>query len=127
MRMCPFCDRIETEHARWSNEAAVGFPDAYPVSDGHTLVVPRIHASDLFAIDPSARARLWALVDEVQQALTAEVQPDGFNIGVNVGAAGGQTVNHAHVHVIPRYAGDVGDPRGGIRWVLPERAAYWDI
>ncbi|MGP1667643.1 MAG: HIT family protein, partial [Rhodanobacter sp.] len=55
----------------------------------------------------------------------AELHPDGYNIGINVGAAAGQTVPHLHVHVIPRYAGDMDDPRGGVRWIFPDRAAYW--
>ena len=101
------------------------FRDAYPVSDGHTLVVPHRHVASLYDLTPEERAGLWELVDEVRQALAASRAPDGFNIGVNDGEAAGQTVGHAHIHVIPRYAGDVPDPRGGIRWVIPDRAPYW--
>ena len=73
----------------------------------------------------SHQADVWRLVAAVRERLLAERRPDGFNIGLNVGEAGGQTVAHAHVHVIPRFLGDVADPRGGVRWVIPARAAYW--
>ena len=69
---------------------------------------------------------VWRLVSDVRGALESEVRPDGFNVGVNDGEAAGQTVPHAHVHVIPRFSGDVPDPRGGLRWVLPDRAQYWE-
>ncbi len=84
-----------------------------------------MHIGDLFELDPADRAAVWALVDDVRADLVAEFSPDGFNVGLNSGAAAGQTVDHAHVHVIPRFHNDVPDPRGGIRWVLPEHADYW--
>ncbi|HTP27887.1 MAG TPA: HIT family protein, partial [Anaeromyxobacteraceae bacterium] len=96
-----------------------------PLSPGHTLVVPRQHVADLFALPPEEQADIWRLVATVRERLVAERRPDGFNIGLNVGDAGGQTVGHAHVHVIPRFRGDVPDPRGGVRWIIPARAAYW--
>ena len=69
---------------------------------------------------------MWALVNVVRERLEREARPDGYNLGVNVGAAAGQTIGHVHIHVIPRYAGDVDDPRGGVRWILPARARYWE-
>jgi diadenosine tetraphosphate (Ap4A) HIT family hydrolase len=69
---------------------------------------------------------MWALLDSVQADLFAELSPDGFNVGVNVGTSAGQTVAHAHIHLIPRFRGDVPDPRGGIRRIIPDLAAYWD-
>jgi diadenosine tetraphosphate (Ap4A) HIT family hydrolase len=122
---CPFCDAdqgrlvLESDHA-------VAVPDAFPLSNGHTLVVPRRHVESVFALGPEEQADLWALVARVRQQLAAKHEPDGFNIGINDGIAAGQTVSHAHVHVIPRYDGDVTDPRGGVRWVLADRARYWD-
>jgi diadenosine tetraphosphate (Ap4A) HIT family hydrolase len=68
---------------------------------------------------------VWDLVSQVRQRLVADIRPDGFNIGLNDGVAAGRTVMHAHVHVIPRWNGDVSDPRGGIRWVIPDKASYW--
>jgi diadenosine tetraphosphate (Ap4A) HIT family hydrolase len=107
------------------NELAVAFKDAFPVNPGHTLIVPKRHVEGLFDLDPGELAALWSLLPEVQQRLEARHSPAGYNIGVNVGEAAGQTVEHVHVHLIPRYAGDVEDPRGGVRWVVPVRAAYW--
>lgn len=122
MSGCPFCARV----AELGTSAdAVDFPDAFPVSPGHTLIVPRRHEADLFALEPTSLAAVWSRVAEVRDALQRTHSPDGFNVGINAGAAAGQTIAHAHVHVIPRYAGDVADPRGGVRWVVPERAPYW--
>lgn len=88
-------------------------------------MVPVAHVSSLYELTNEEQASVWLTVAQIRQRLQAEFDPDGFNIGVNDGAAAGQTVPHAHIHVIPRYAGDVEDPRGGIRWVLPSKANYW--
>ena len=122
---CPFCD-LPAARVLHTSRHARALRDAYPVSDGHTLVVPARHVASLWGLDPDERADVWALVDVVRDALAASHGPDGFNVGVNAGEAAGQTVGHAHVHVIPRYAGDVADPRGGIRWVVAEKAPYWE-
>ncbi|MEO8597329.1 MAG: HIT family protein [Candidatus Solibacter sp.] len=122
---CPFCEigasRIWIEH-----EDALAIPDAFPVSDGHTLVVPRRHVSLIYELELQEQQAIWALAAEVRRRLhNGPKPPDGFNIGFNDGVAAGQTVPHAHVHVIPRRHGDVPDPRGGIRWVIAEKATYW--
>jgi diadenosine tetraphosphate (Ap4A) HIT family hydrolase len=121
---CPFCQVLD-DQIRHQNAAGSSFRDAYPISDGHTLVVPRKHVASLFDLPAEEYAALWGLVAEVRSRLQTEFQPAGFNIGVNDGLAAGQTVAHAHIHVIPRYNGDVADPRGGIRWIIPEKARYW--
>jgi len=122
---CPFCSLEPTR--KWiENEHAIAFADAYPVTDGHTLVIPRLHVSSIYELNAEQQSAVWALVTEVRQRLLIGVKPDGFNIGVNDGLAAGQTVDHAHVHVIPRYTGDVPDPRRGIRWIISERAKYWE-
>jgi diadenosine tetraphosphate (Ap4A) HIT family hydrolase len=90
------------------------------------LVVPARHVADFFALSAEEQADVWRLVAEVRVDLARRFAPDGFNVGLNAGLAAGQTVDHAHIHVIPRFAGDVPDPRGGVRWVLPAKAAYWD-
>lgn len=123
---CPFCVKISAGSLPLENEFAVAFPDAFPVSPGHTLVIPRRHEPDFFALPSEDQAAVLSLVNESQQAIARLSQPHGFNIGINVGAAAGQTVFHAHVHVIPRYLGDVADPRGGVRGVLPHKANYWE-
>lgn len=108
-----------------ANAHAIAFRDGYPLSEGHGLVVPRRHLASVFDGSPEEQAALWSLVAEFRAAMLRELSPAGFNVGVNDGAAAGQTVMHGHVHVIPRFEGDVADPRGGIRWILPEKAKYW--
>src|SRR5207302_7277355 len=121
---CPFC-RLEANRIRLESEFAVAFLDGFPVTQGHTLVIPKRHVASLFELPAEEQAAVWALVAQVRALLLAELQPDGFNVGLNDGKVAGQTVMHAHVHVIPRRDGDVADPRGGVRWVVPDKAAYW--
>ena len=121
---CPFC-HLGQSRIRLENKFAMAFADAYPVTEGHTLVVPKGHVASLFDLSEEEQTALWRLVALVRAKLTGKLQPDGFNVGVNDGPAAGQTVMHAHVHVIPRRAGDVADPRGGVRWVVPAKARYW--
>lgn len=122
---CPFC--APSEHTVLER-SSYGFvlPDRHPVTRGHTIVVPQRHVASIFELPTSEQQDLWALVEVVRGHLTRALAPDGFTVGINDGPAAGQTVDHAHIHVIPRYQGDVPDPRGGVRWVLPENAAYWD-
>ena len=106
------------------NAYAIAVPDTYPVSPGHSLVVPRRHARTLWDLTPAQYAACWALVREVKPVLDARHKPDGYNVGANCDEAGGQSVWHAHIHVIPRYAGDVPNPRGGVRNVIPHKVHY---
>jgi diadenosine tetraphosphate (Ap4A) HIT family hydrolase len=124
---CPLCGRIAAGEAVADSPdgLAVALRDAYPVAEGHTLVVPRRHEPDLLGLTGTEAASLWALVHAVARDVLAATGADGLNVGVNAGAAAGQTVMHVHVHVIPRRFGDVPDPRGGVRWVLHEQAMYW--
>ncbi|MBN2497981.1 MAG: HIT family protein [Deltaproteobacteria bacterium] len=121
---CPFCE-IEPGRVWLENERALAIWDKYPCAYGHVLVVPRRHAASVFDLDDAERADLWALVVEARRRLDDKYPIDGFNLGINDGQAAGQTIMHAHVHLIPRREGDVPDPRGGVRWVIPERARYW--
>lgn len=107
------------------NGTAIAFRDAYPVSPGHTLVIPMRHVVSFFDTTPDEREAMFDLLESAKQQLQLEFGPAGYNIGVNDGAAAGQTVGHLHMHLIPRYPGDRPDPRGGIRWVIPEQADYW--
>jgi diadenosine tetraphosphate (Ap4A) HIT family hydrolase len=124
---CPFCERAETKVVIARNELAVAFPDAFPLSKGHTLIVPLRHEADCLRLSADEQQALLSLTRSVRRRLDRKHSPDGYNIGMNVGHAGGQTIDHVHLHVIPRYAGDVPDPRGGIRWVLPAKARYWSV
>jgi diadenosine tetraphosphate (Ap4A) HIT family hydrolase len=95
--------------------------DAYPVSKGHCLVVPQAHVESIFDLPASIQAEIWKFVAEMRDILLVHYRFDGVNIGLN----DGQTVMHAHIHIIPRYDGDVPDQRGGIRWIFPDKARYW--
>jgi diadenosine tetraphosphate (Ap4A) HIT family hydrolase len=99
--------------------------DGYPVSKGHCLIIPRRHVASFFECTREERATMMELLDEAKAMIDREHAPSGYNIGINDGAAAGQTVMHVHMHLIPRYAGDAADPRGGVRWVIPDKAAYW--
>jgi diadenosine tetraphosphate (Ap4A) HIT family hydrolase len=122
---CAFCDYISKGELVAQNDLAVAFFDAYPVTPGHCLIVPRRHQPNFLALSAPEQSAVWALVPLARAHIEKHATPDGYNIGVNVGEAAGQTIGHAHLHVIPRQVGDVADPRGGIRWVIPARAAYW--
>jgi diadenosine tetraphosphate (Ap4A) HIT family hydrolase len=121
---CPFCS-LDKSRICVENDVAVAFLDAFPITEGHTLVIPKRHVTSVFDLPDGEQMALWNLVALVRGKLVAELKPDGFTIGLNDGTAAGQTVMHSHVHVIPRRMGDVADPKGGIRWVIPENAAYW--
>ncbi len=116
---CIFC-HLDREIVA-QNDLACAVYDAYPVSPGHALVIPRRHVRTLFDASAEEFAACFALVREVHGILAAAHAPDGFNVGVNCEPAGGQSVWHAHIHVIPRYSGDVAEPLGGVRNVIPRR------
>lgn len=122
---CPFCV-LPPGTAVAGNSVAIAVRDNFPVARGHTLIVPKQHRARLSDVKPEEWAGLWQLVFERKAALEEELNPDGFNIGINDGETAGQTVAHVHIHVIPRFRGDVQDPRGGVRWVVPHKAPYWE-
>ncbi|WPB76021.1 DEAD/DEAH box helicase family protein [Archangium violaceum] len=120
----PFLKVPESEWVA-SNTLAFAIRDPYPVSTGHTLVIPRRLVANWFDATPEEQRALFDLVDVVKRGLEeSTARPDGYNIGINVGTAAGQTVLHLHVHVIPRYRGDMADPRGGVRHVIPGKGNY---
>lgn len=98
--------------------------DRHPASPGHFLVVPYRHFSDYFDITDEEREELWQLVAEGKKMADEEYHPDGYNIGINVGLWAGQSIPHLHIHVIPRYKGDVENPKGGVRGVIPHNKLY---
>ncbi len=122
---CPFCD-VPDRRVLDSNELAFVIRDAYPVAPGHTLVISRRHIASFFQLGSTEQAAMFSLLLRAQTVLQQEFEPAGYNIGINDGEAAGQTVAHVHLHLIPRRKSDVVDPRGGIRWVLPEKARYWE-
>lgn len=114
----------DPERVFYRSDLAIGLWDAFPVSPGHALIVPRRVVPSWFEASREEQIALLEGIDAARLAVEAEHQPDGYNIGINVGSAAGQTVFHLHVHVIPRYKGDVDDPRGGVRHVIPGKANY---
>jgi diadenosine tetraphosphate (Ap4A) HIT family hydrolase len=126
MQGCPFCE-LPDERIRIEGEHGLVVRDGFPVADGHLLVVPFRHVESIFHLSQPEQDELWALTSRARSLLIREARPEGFTIGVNDGLAAGQTVPHAHIHIIPRYVGDVGDPSGGIRAIVsPGKARYWD-
>jgi diadenosine tetraphosphate (Ap4A) HIT family hydrolase len=125
--LCPFCpidsQRILFRHSVGS-ASVVALWDGFPVSPGHLLIVPVRHIPTWFDARPEEHQALTSALEIAKSHIESQYQPQGYNIGINVGAAAGQTVSHLHVHLIPRYHGDVPDPRGGVRHVIPQLANY---
>lgn len=119
---CIFCQPDREILAQ--NERAIAVFDKFPVSPGHALVLPRRHVASLWELEPEDYAQCFALVRALKPMLDARFRPEGYNIGVNQGEVAGQSVWHAHVHVIPRYKGDHPDPLGGVRNVIPRKGRY---
>ncbi len=124
MTDCPFCQADPARVFFDVDETILCLWDGYPVAPGHALVVPRRHVGSWFEATRTEQSRLLEGIEIAKREIVARYAPDGFNIGVNVGEAAGQTVDHLHVHVIPRYQGDVPDPRGGVRHVIPGKGNY---
>ena len=121
---CPFC-RVESEREIIASSAlSLAFFDGFPVSPGHILIIPRRHVASFFELTKYEKQDLLCLLDNVKRVIDEKFHPDGYNIGVNVGEAAGQSVLHVHIHLIPRYKGDVSNPRGGVRGVIPAKQNY---
>ena len=121
---CPFC-KVESEREIIASSLlSVAFYDGFPVSPGHALIIPKRHVSSFFDLSKEERQDLLNLADSVKRILEERYHPDGYNIGINVGEAAGQSIFHVHMHLIPRYQGDVPSPRGGVRGVIPTTQNY---
>jgi diadenosine tetraphosphate (Ap4A) HIT family hydrolase len=118
---CPFCT---IDGAVLAAPLAYARFDKYPAAPGHLLILPRRHVADWFETTAQERLSIWGLADQARVLLLSQFGPDAFNLGINVGAVAGQTIFHAHVHLIPRYRGDTPDPRGGVRAVIPGKQHY---
>ena len=114
MESCIFCTK-SGKGILFENDLAKAFYDSFPVSKGHTLIVPKRHVETFFDATPAELCAINELIFKVKNLIQQELNPDGYNIGVNVGEAGGQSIFHFHYHFIPRFSGDVENPRGGIR------------
>ncbi len=124
MNNCPFCTPDADRELLTESATAYAILDKYPVSPGHALIIPKKHIADYFELSTHVKTALWIMTDRVKDLLTERFHPHGFNVGINVGSVAGQTVPHVHIHIIPRYAGDVENPRGGVRGVIPDKRNY---
>lgn len=125
MTPCTFCNP-DPSRTILTNAHALAIADAYPVAPGHALIIPKRHVASFFETTREEQSAMLDLLDKTRHLLLSKRNPDGFNIGINDGTAAGQTVMHLHIHLIPRYQGDMPDPRGGVRWIFPDKAAYWN-
>ncbi len=121
---CPFCNPDAERELILESATAYAIFDKFPVNNGHALIIPKKHCSDYFELSFKEQAACWYMLNKAKEILTKQFNPDGFNIGININEAAGQTVPHVHIHLIPRYKGDVTEPRGGVRGVIPEKQKY---
>ncbi|HNS28909.1 MAG TPA: bifunctional class I SAM-dependent methyltransferase/HIT family protein [Tenuifilaceae bacterium] len=121
---CPFCNLNPKVELISETATAVAFLDGFPVNKGHTLVIPKRHTASYFDLSIHEQRALWLLVNRCKTIIEKRYNPHGFNVGINDGEAAGQSVFHVHIHLIPRYKGDVANPRGGVRAVVPNRQKY---
>jgi diadenosine tetraphosphate (Ap4A) HIT family hydrolase len=121
---CPFCKLDAARQIITESATAFAIYDKYPVSEGHALVIPKRHADNYFELSFKEQSACWLVLNRTQEIVQEKYQPQGFNIGVNNGRAAGQTVHHVHIHLIPRYEGDVQAPEGGVRGVIPRKQKY---
>lgn len=120
----PFFDSDVVNEIIVESASAFSFYDKYPINTGHALVLPKRLVADYFELTQKEQTACWLMVNKVKSVIQEKYNPDGFNIGINSNSAAGQTMPHTHIHVIPRYKGDVQDPRGGVRHVIPNKGNY---
>lgn len=122
---CPFCGIEKTDRVIERSGTMVAIRDKYPVTERHTLIIPLRHTPDYFSLTPEEKNDLDDLIHRLKGTISeADPQVTGFNIGVNCGVSAGHTIMHAHIHLIPRRDGDIPNPRGGVRGVIPEKMHY---
>jgi diadenosine tetraphosphate (Ap4A) HIT family hydrolase len=120
---CPFC-QLSGRECVLGSDLSFAILDAYPVNPGHLLLIPRRHVCDFFDLCQNEIADLMQLLWQAKEHIVRKYHPDGLNVGINVDTAGGQTISHVHIHLIPRFFGDVEDPTGGVRGVIPWKSKY---
>jgi diadenosine tetraphosphate (Ap4A) HIT family hydrolase len=121
---CSFCT-LPASRIWFEGETCRVIKDAFPITNGHTLVLPKRHVQSLFELEENELHEIYKLLKKARNTLIDELGCDGFNVGINDGVSAGQTVPHVHIHLIPRLIGDLEDPRGGVRWIFPDKAKYW--
>ena len=121
---CPFCKLSRKVEIICETATCVAFYDGYPVSPGHALIIPKRHVANYFDLTNHEREAMNVMLQYVKRKIDERFHPDGYNIGINVNEAAGQSVFHVHMHLIPRYKGDVEKPKGGVRGVIPNKQSY---
>ena len=120
---CPFCNPSE-EDIILKNDLCYARFDKFPVNKGHILIIPFRHFDSYFDAIKEEKIAFLELIDKAKSFLDSKFKPDGYNIGVNIGKEAGQTIFHVHIHLIPRYKGDMENPKGGVRGVIPDKQKY---
>jgi diadenosine tetraphosphate (Ap4A) HIT family hydrolase len=121
---CPFCNPESEKELIVESATAYAIFDKFPVSKGHALIIPKKHCADYFDLTFREQSACIFMLNKVQEILANKFKPDGFNVGINICETAGQTVPHVHIHLIPRYKGDVENPRGGVRGIIPNKQKY---
>lgn len=121
---CPFCNPDSERELIVESATVYAIYDKFPVNNGHALIIPKKHCSDYFDLTFKEQSACIFMVNKVKEILEKQFKPDGFNVGININETAGQTVSHVHIHLIPRYKGDVENPRGGVRGVIPDKQKY---
>lgn len=121
---CPFCNPDSDRELIVETATMFAMYDKFPVNEGHALIIPKRHIANYFELSVKEQYGYLLVLNKVKEIITKRYQPDGFNIGINIGEYAGQTINHVHIHLIPRYKNDVSDPKGGVRGVIPTKQNY---
>jgi ATP adenylyltransferase len=121
---CPFCHLDTNREIIAASESVFAIYDGFPVNPGHALIIPKRHTANFFDLLPEEQMACFELLNQIKEEVSKTYHPQGFNVGINVGEMAGQTVPHVHIHLIPRYTGDVEEPRGGVRGVIPHKQKY---
>lgn len=121
---CPFCNPDSERELIVESATVYALYDKFPVNIGHALIIPKKHCADYFDLTFKEQSACLFILNNVKEILTKKFNPDGFNVGININEAAGQTIPHVHIHIIPRYAGDVEVPEGGVRGVIPKNKLY---
>lgn len=121
---CPFCNPEPERELILESATVYAIYDKYPVNEGHALIIPKRHCADYFQLSFKEQSACWYILNTTKKVLEEKFKPYGFNIGININEAAGQTIPHVHIHLIPRYKGDVENPEGGIRCVIPGKQKY---
>lgn len=124
MNECFFCKSIRNSDFELENDLAVARFDDFPVNNGHLEIIPKRHIKDWWETTLEERIAIFNLLDEAKKVIDKKYNPDGYNIGMNLGEKAGQSIMHLHIHLIPRYDGDVENPRGGVRGIIPNKQNY---